>query len=280
LKLKFEAGKVILLRRFQLLSRSLFNRSQVEADLNDELEDYLEHQTKCFIASGSSPNEARLAAWRSAGGVEQVKEECRDARGTAWLENTIQDVRYAWRTLNKSREFAFAAIWTLALGIGANTAWFSVMNAVVIRPLPYRDPGRLVDLTEAILNTGEAWSFSYPDYLDCVRQSASFKSMAAHQWGVALNLSSPGEPEFLYSRAVSASFLDVLGVRLFLGRNFSTTEDRRGAQPVAIIDYSLWQQRFKGRRDAIGGRMVMNGKGFTVVGVLPAGGRFFSQDPV
>jgi predicted permease len=271
---------VTLLRRFQLRSRSLFNRSQVDADLNDELQDYLEHQTERFIASGCSPEEARLAAWRSAGGVEQVKEECRDARGTAWVENALQDVRYAWRTLKKNREFAFAAICTLALGIGANTAWFSVMNAVVIRPLPYRDPGRLVGVKEAILNTGEIWSFSYPDYLDCVRQSTSFESMAAHQWDVALNLTSPGEPEFLYGRAVSASFLDVLGVKPLLGRNFSSTEDQHGAQPVAIIDYALWQQRFNGRRDAIGRRMVMNGKGFTVVGVLPAGFRFFSPYPV
>src|SRR5450755_3564501 len=149
-----------LSRSFRLRLKSLFKRSQVEADLNDELQDYIAHQTERYIASGLSPEDARLEALHSAGGVEQVKEKCRDVRGTAWVENTIQDIRFAWRTLNKNRGFAAAAICTLALGIGANTALFNVINGVLLRPLPYKEPSRLVDVEQIQARTGESWTFS------------------------------------------------------------------------------------------------------------------------
>jgi predicted permease len=255
---------------------SLFRRPQVEADLNDELQDYIDHETERYIASGLSPEKARLAALRDAGGVEQVKEECRDVRRTAWLDNTLQDLRYGWRTLNKNRGFAAAAICTLALGIGANTALFDVINGVLLRPLPYPDPASLVDVEQILARTGGFETFSYPGYLDCARQSSSFQSIAAWR-NRGANLTSPGEPEFLPVRMVSSSFLDVLGVDPLLGRNFAAGEDQRGAAPVAIIDYSLWRQRFGGRRDAVGTRMVLNGLGYTVIGVLPAGFRFFDS---
>ena len=256
--------------------RSLFRRSQVEADLNDELRDYLERQTELHISGGLSPEDARLAALRGAGGVEQIKEECRDARGTSWVDNTLQDIRYAWRTLNKNRGFAAAAICTLALGIGANTALFNVINGVLLRPLPYQEPSRLVGVEQIQERTGESWTFSYPAYLDCARQSSSFQSIAAWR-NRGANLTSPGEPEFLAARMVSSSFLDVLGVDLLLGRNFTTAEDQRGAAPVAIIDYTLWRDRFGARPNAVGMRMVLNGKGYTVIGVLRAGFRFFDN---
>jgi predicted permease len=254
---------------------SLFRRPQAEADLNDELQDYIERQTERHIASGLSPEKARLAALRDVEGVEQVKEKCRDVRGLLWLETTLQDVHYAWRTLTKNPGFATAAICTLALGIGANTALFNVINGVILRPLPYHEPSHLVDVMQD-LRTGGFESFSYPDYLDCARQSHSFQNIAAWR-NRGANVTAPGEPVFLPTRMVSASFLDVLNIPPILGRNFTQNEDQLGAAPVAIIDYSLWQERFGGRQDAIGSRIVLNGKSYSVIGVLPAGFRLFDN---
>jgi predicted permease len=264
-----------LLRSLRLLLGSLFRRSQVETDLNDELGDYIDHQTEWYLANGLSPEAARLAASRDVGGIERVKEECRDARPMAWIDATLQDLRYACRMLIKNRGFAAAAICTLALGIGANTAMFSVTNGVILRPLPYRDPGRLVDVIQS-LRTGDFESFSYPDYLDCERLSHSFQGIAAWR-NRSANLTAPGEPVFLPTRMVSAAFLDVLGVNPMPGRNFTEEEDQRDAAPVAIIDYALWQERFGGQQAAIGASIVLNGKSHTVIGVLPAGFRFLDR---
>ncbi len=267
-----------LLPSLWLRVRSLFRRPQAEADLNDELQDYIERQTEKYISSGLSPERARLAVLREAGGVEQVKEQCREVRGLRWLETTLQDMRYAWRTLIKNPGFAAAAISTLALGIGANTAIFNVINGVILRPLPYHDPSRLVDVIEGLRN-GEFETFSYPDYLDCAHQSHSFQSIAAWR-NRGANVTAPGEPAFLSTRMVSASFLNVLNIQPILGRNFAANEDQLGTGPVAIIDYSLWQERFGGRHDAIASSMVLNGKSYTVIGVLPAGFHFFDDRPI
>lgn len=256
----------------------LRKRRRAERELDAELRDHIERAAAENRRKGMSEAEARRAARLAFGGLEQAKEQCRDARGTLWLESTLQDVRYALRTLRKSRGFAAAAICTLALGIGANTAMFDVINGVLFRPLPYRDPGRLVKVEQA-LRSGGNFAFSYPDYLDVTRQSRSFQSIAAWR-NRGGNLTSPGEPEFVSFRAVSAAFLQVLEVHPILGRNFTFGEDRRGASPVAIISYSFWQQRFGGRGDAIGSRFVLNGKGYTVVGILPPGFRFLGERPI
>jgi predicted permease len=256
----------------------LTQRTQAETDIDDELKDYIARQAEHYRAQGQSPEEARRHANQDAGGVEHLKEKCRDTHKTAWFENALQDIRYAWRTLGKNRGFAAAAICTLALGIGANTALFDVINGVVFSPLPYRDPNHLVDVEE-IQRTGEYWSFSYPDYLDCARQNKSFEHIAAWR-NQGANLTAPGEPEFLFIRMVSAHFLDVLGVNPILGRNFTTEEDKHGAAPVAIINYSLWQQRFGGRRDTIGKQIVMNARPYTVIGVLPPHFRFLDEHAV
>ncbi|MGH9582731.1 MAG: permease prefix domain 1-containing protein, partial [Bryobacteraceae bacterium] len=156
----------------------LLRKKRIERELDAELRDHIERAAAENVRKGMSEAEARRTARLAFGGMEQTKEECREARGTLWLENALQDIRYALRTLRKNRGFAAAAICTLALGIGANTAMFDVINGVLLRPLPYRDPGRLVDV-EQTLRKGEFWTFSYPDYLDLARQSRSFESIAA-----------------------------------------------------------------------------------------------------
>jgi predicted permease len=205
------------------------------------------------------------------GGIEQIKEDCRDARGTRWVETMLQDIRFASRSLRKSSGFAIGAVCTLALGIGANTAIFSVINGVILRPLPYRDPARLVAVQEQLRASGQDFAFSYPDFLDCKRASHSFEKMAAWR-NFGMNVTSPGEPEYVCGRQVSAGFLSVLGIKPLIGREFRPREDQPGAAPVAMIGYSLWRSRFGGR--------IAGGKSYTLIGVLPANFRFFSDSQV
>lgn len=253
--------------------RRLLQKKQVEQQLDAELRDHFERQVADNIRAGMSEAEARRSARLQFGGLEQVKEECRDARGTRWVESVVQDVRYTLRTLGKSPGFTITAVCTLALGIGANTAIFSVINGVILRPLPYKDPNRLLAVDERPV------AFSYPDFLDCTSQSRSFEKIAAWR-NVGMNLTSPGEPEYIRTRAVSAAFFPVLGIEPILGRGFLPEEDRLGRAPVAIISYSFWQRRFSGHTDAIGKSVVLYGKSFTVIGVLPANFQFRGEPPV
>lgn len=251
----------------------LIHRKHLEKQLHSELQFHLEQQIADNCRAGMTNKEAHRQATLQFGGIEQIKENCRDARGTRWLEATVQDVRFAWRTLSKNPGFSIAAICTLALGIGANTAIFSVINSVILRPLPYREPERLVAVNEQFKATRQNFAFSYPDFLDCQRMSRSFESIAAVR-NQAVNITSPGEPEYIRGRQVSAGFLAVLGITPLLGREFLPEEDRRGVAPVAVISYSLWQQRFGGNEKAIGSTLVVNGKAHTVVGILPKHFRF------
>ncbi|MBV8810808.1 MAG: ABC transporter permease [Acidobacteriaceae bacterium] len=253
--------------------RRLFNKRALEAQLEKELRFHLERQASDYMRSGRTEKEALRAARISFGAFEEVKEECREARGTLWLESTLQDLQFAVRTLRKSPGFALAAICTLALGIGANTAIFSVINGVILRALPYHDPAHLVAVDECLRRTGEPLAFSYLDFLDFQRQTRSFETIAAarHQ---GANLTDPGEPEYVHTLQVSHGFFSVLGVNLEVGRTFRADEDRQGAASVVIIGHSVWQQRFGGRHDVLGQILVLNGKAYTVVGVAPAGFRY------
>ncbi len=255
----------------------LVHRKRLEGQLRAELEYHLERQAADNLRAGMTEEEARRNAALQFGGVEQIREDCRDARGTRGVEATYQDIRFAWRMLRKSPGFAAAAVCTLALGIGANTAIFSVINGVILRPLPYREPGRLVALEEQSQTLGRRIAFSYLDFLDCKRASQSLEGIAAYRdYGV--NVTSPGEAEYLHAQEISAGFLSTLGIKLFLGREFNSEEDRRGAAPVAMIGYSLWQERFAGSGNAIGARLVASGKGYTIVGILPADFHFFLEE--
>ncbi len=253
--------------------RRLVFKKRLETQLQRELQEHIERQLADYVRAGLSGEEARRKALLKFGGVEQVKEQCRDARRTRWVESTVQDIRFAARTLRKSPGFALAAIGTLALGIGANTAIFSVINGVILRPLPYRDPGRLVSVAEQLRASGENFAFSYPDFLDVQRGSNSFQSIAAYR-NSGVNVTSPGEPAYISSRQISAGFLSVLGIKPILGREFRPEEDRRNGAPVAMIGYALWHERFGGSPKAIGATLTAGGRSYTVVGVLPADFRF------
>jgi predicted permease len=201
------------------------------------------------------------------GGLDQLKEECRDARGLHLMETLIQDLRYGLRTLRKSATFTCVALLTLALGIGANTAIFSVVYAVLLRPLPYQDASRVIVINETTPKVGMV-SVSYPNFLDFRAQSHGFSEMAA-VCGVGFNLAGISQPENISGEAVSTNFLAMLGVHPFLGRDFDASEEKAGSAPVVLLSYALWQSHFGGEQSALGRTISLDGHGYTVIGVLP-----------
>jgi predicted permease len=257
----------------------LWRRKQMDEQLEKELRFHLEQHTADLIACGYDPEEARRQARLALGGPEQVKEECRDARGTRWLEDLWQDLRYALRTLRQKPGFAVVALATLALGIGATTVMFTVINGVVLKPLSYPEPDRLVTVHGRTEKYGEQWGFSYLEFLDCQRQSRSLGPIAAWTYSGA-TLSDPGDAEYVEDRQISSELFSVLGISLPKGRAFLPEEDRPGAAPVIIISYRLWQRRYAGSPAMIGSPIVFDGKPYTVVGVAPVGFRLDGEADV
>ena len=253
--------------------------AEMEQQLDKELRFHLEQHTADLIATGVAPDEARRQARLAIGGPEQVKEDCRDARGTRWLGELGQDTRYALRMLRQRPGFTGVALATLALGIGAATVMFSVIDGVLLKPLPYPEPDRLLLLqekTDFSTHFGNLWSFSYPNFVDC-RDGVQALDMAAWRFGGG-TVSKPGEAEQVAGREISANLFTVLGVPMYRGRAFQAQEDRPGATPVAIISYALWQRRFAGDAGAVGEQVVLDGKSYTVVGITPPGFRLMTGE--
>jgi len=249
--------------------KRLSRRTQMEAQLEKELSFHLEQHTAQLIARGLAPGEARRQARLALGGPEQVKEKCRDARGTRWLEDLLQDTRYALRTFRRKPGFTIVALLILSLGIGATTVMFAVINSVLLRPLSYPEPDRLVTVRGSTEAFGEFWGLSNLDFADLKRQSQTL-ALAAWTYGGG-TISKPGEPEYVNGREISVELFSTLGVSPIQGRAFRPDEDRPSAPAVAIISYGLWQRDFGGEPTAIGGSLVYDGKPCTVVGVAPAG---------
>jgi len=247
--------------------RSLFRRKRADGELDDELRFHLERQTAKHVKSGLSLEEAQRLASMDLGGFDQVTEECRDARGVRPLENLAQDVRYALRTLRKSPAFTVIALLTLALGIGANTAIFSVVYAVLLRPLPFAEPSRLIVLNETTPKVGLV-SVSYPNFLDWRAQSRSFSQMSFVK-SMGSNLGGVEQPESISGFDVSTNYLSTLGVHPFLGRDFTSSEDNAGTAPVVMLTYPLWQSHFGADPNAIGRGITLDDRRFTIIGVLP-----------
>jgi putative ABC transport system permease protein len=173
------------------------------------------------------------------------------AGGGNWMESFSMDLRYGLRTLQKNPGFAAVAILTLALGIGANTAIFSAVNAVLLRPLPYSQPGRLVQLWETETEVPQA-PFAAPDFVDWRAQNQTFDDMTLYTWPTSLNMSGTGEPEHVYGILAQANFFSVLGSAPLMGRTFVSGEDQAGHNHVAVLSYGLWQRRFGRTRDVLG----------------------------
>jgi putative ABC transport system permease protein len=257
--------------------RSLFRRDKVEQELAEELQHHLEQKTREHIAKGLSPEEARRAAVREMRGLEKSKEECRDARRVNFIEDLLKDTRYALRMLRMSPAFSAVAILTLALGIGANTAIFSLVNGVLLRPLPYRDPERLTIVWEEGRD-GLPENVGYATYLDWKAQSKSFEQLAIYSaWQPTLQA---GEPEVLNGLRVTSNYFRTIGVHPEIGRDFLPEEDVSNANKVVMLSHSLWQRKFNSDPNIAGKTIDMNATQYIVAGVLPASYQsLMSQDP-
>jgi putative ABC transport system permease protein len=251
------------------LFRNLLRRSAVEQALDDELQSAVELLTEEKAKEGHSHPEARRRALVELGGVEQVKEEVRAIRLGHFLENEARDLRFAVRTLARSSGFTVAAVLTLALGIGANTAMFTILNAVLLKPLPFPKPDRMVRVWETLPN-GTPNDTTTLTFLDWRRQSAVFEALSVEQRtratvGTGENLAR------VEGKLVSADYFKVFDVKPRLGRTFAPGEDQAGASPVVVLSHSFWQTRFAGDPDVLKRDLVIDGKPHSIVGVLPAG---------
>ena len=239
-------------------------------DFNEELQSHIDLHTADNIRAGMSPDEARRQARVALGGVEQAKASRRDGRRTRWLDELAQDIKFAGRMLFRDRGFALSVVAVLALGIGANAAIFSIVDALLLKPLPFHEPERLVLIWEDASHIGFPTNTPAPgNYFSWRERSRTFHGMAATR-GSSANLTVDGPPEFVMGRRVTANFFEVLGVQPLVGRAFTEEEDRTGA-PVVLISYGLWQRRYSGDRDAVGKSMVMSGQRRTIIGVMPRG---------
>jgi predicted permease len=257
-----------LLPRLANLWRNLFHQARKEEELTAELDSYLEMLIEQKTREGLAPEAARRAALLELGGKEQVKEQVREISMGHQIETFWRDLRYALRMLRKDPGFTLIAVLTLALGIGANTAMFSAVDAVLIRPLPYLDADRLVMIWD---NTGRPDSSKFfstpPEWNEWRSQNTVFTDIAATQPG-QMTLSGDGEPEELPGRKATWNLWSVLGVQPLLGRVFTEGEDTGGAR-VAVISYALWQRRFGASPEVLGRKIMLNDSPYEVIGVMP-----------
>ncbi|MGH9627949.1 MAG: ABC transporter permease, partial [Bryobacteraceae bacterium] len=256
--------------------RSLFRRSQVERELDEELRFHLEARMQHEIAAGSTPEEARYAALRAMEGIEQRKEECRDMRQMNVIDNLRRDIRYAARTLARSPGFTLVALLALALGIGANTAVFSVVNSVLLRPLPYADPDRLVTIFTSRPHS-ERGNASLAEFLDWKAASHSFETLDAVDRS-RFTLTGDGEAVQIIGLSVTSSFFETLKARLLLGRTFANGEDQPARDPTVVLSERLWRRRYASNPDIIGKAIILEGRPHTVIGVMPASFEFWQRD--
>jgi predicted permease len=262
----------------RLRIRSLFRRRSVDSELDAELRFHLDHLIEENLASGMAAGEARRAALRAIGGLTQLQEECRDMRGINMIEGAWRDLRQAMHVLYRRPGFTAIAALTLALGIGATTAIFSVVYGVLLKPLPFEEPERLVGLYHRgpgvnvpVMNQGPATYFTYID------NQRAFEAIGA--WARdEVSITGRGEPERVKALAVTNGTLPLLGIRPILGRLFHAEDDKRGSPVCVILTYAYWQRRF-GAHDVLGQSIEIDGELAEIVGVLPASFRFLRADP-
>jgi putative ABC transport system permease protein len=254
----------------------LAHRADRESRLSDEMRFHVDMQTEALVRAGLDPVEARRQALVAFGGRERYREAARDEYRARVLDELAQDARYGLRSLFHARLFTATAVCTLALGIGATTAMFSVVDAVLLRQLPYPDPNRLVMLWEHNLSKGNEHNVTSPaNFLAWRDETRSFSSMAAFVATRFTVIAPNNEPVSVQARLTNASLLPMLGVHPVLGRLFSESEDQPGAPRVALLDYGFWQQHFGGRPDVVGSTVRINDQDVSIIGVLPRDFRFF-----
>lgn len=258
--------------------RALLRRDTLDAEMDEELRVHFEKHVEKLLAAGLTREEATRRARLTFGGHEQLKEECREARGVSFFDSLKRDVMYGFRVLRKNPGFTAVAIVTLALGIGATTAIFSVINSVLLRPLPYLDPANLVMVWENnSQHPNPHNTVSPPDYLDWEKQTDTFSSMAAI-FDQRANLTGNGLPEQVVLQDVSADFFSVLGVNPILGPGFTAENRMEGHDNVVILSYGFWKERFGSDPSITGKTVTINGHPLAIVGVAPQNFQWFIKD--
>jgi len=252
--------------------RSLFRRTKVEDELRRELSLHLEQLTSEYAASGLSKPEARMAARRVFGSMDLAEEQCRETRRVHFLEDLVKDVAYSLRLLKNSRGFTLTALLSLALGIGVNTAIFTLIDAALLRSLPFREPDHLVYVWETRPQMDFAqMEASYPDFEDWIRQNEVFAGLAGYN-ATNLTVTGAGNPLRISGTRVTSNFFSILGVEPWLGRDFRPEEEY--SSQVVILDQGFWQTEFGGSAEILGKSLRLNGIPHTIIGVLPAGFHF------
>ena len=264
--------------KFRSLLCNLFSKLQMDKDLDQEIRAHLELLTDEHLRAGMSVEEAERAARLELGGIEQVKEQVRDQRIGNWLHSLLSDCRFALRQLRKSPGFTAVAVLTLALGIGANTAMFSLVSSVLFRPLPYHAPDELFSVSDFMPRQHSSLVLE-SDYYSWREQNHAFTDIAAYETGDTLTLTGTGEPERLRAARATFNLLDVLGVQPKLGRGFRDEEDRHGAAGVVLLSDGLWRDRFSANPAILGQSIQLDGDLYTVVGVLRPDFEFLDNSP-
>jgi predicted permease len=253
---------------------ALLHGSSADAELQREIDIHIQQLMNEAIAAGMTQVEARAMALRGFGSVDQTKEECRDTRGVSWIQNLVQDLRYGVRILRKSPAFTAIAVLTLALGIGANTAIFSIVDAVLLRSLPYRDSDQLVLMFNVPLNRPDALSsISYRDFTECRTQSRAFSQIAGNTFH-DLTLTGEGDPAIVNTADVTPEIFPLLNAKPLLGRALLPEDGQPGAAAVAVLSENLWRSRFGSNPGLVGQSIALDMRSFTVVGILPASFRY------
>jgi predicted permease len=268
-----------LLRCFHRL-RAFFRRSQLDSEFDTEISSHLQFAIDENLQRGLSPAEARRQALVRFGGSQQAKEQHRDARSLPFLETLLQDLRFAFRMLRKSPGFTAVAVFTLALGIGANAAIFSIVYAVLLKALPYPQPNRLVMVYENVNLPSYQNSRNEvtPGNLsDWTRQNTVFENVAAYR-NRSFNLTSSGEPLRIEGELVSADFFSTLQIAPQLGRSFSAEDDLAGASHVVVMSDGLWKSHFASDSQILGKKLLLDGESYTIIGVTPPGFHFPDPD--
>ena len=267
-----------VLRRLASIASWILRRDRIEQQLDEEIRSFVEMSTADRIRKGVPPIEARRLALAEIGGVENMKEIVREGRHGALLDDLGRDVRYAFRLVTRQRMFAAVIVGTLALAIGANVALFSVVNSVLLRPLPYPEPDRLVRLASTRQEKNfTRVGFSYSRFLEVQQRQQVFSDLGLSA-GNAFTLTGRGDPEQVVGLQASAALLPTLGLQPIIGRNFSPEEDRPGGPRVVLISRQMWQQRFQGDASVLGQTLTLDGAPYTIVGVLPEAATAFPLD--
>jgi predicted permease len=257
--------------------KRLFARRRLYGDVSEEIREHLDEKIDELVAGGMSREEATMVARRDFGNVTLLEERSREVWQWPSIENFLMDIRYGLRMLLRNLGFSAVAVLTLALGIGANTAIFSVVNGVLLHSLPYKDADRLVTISETNLPKGVAeMPVSDPDFLVLRDQNRVFDRIAAYGAFKQLGADLVGgrEPEYVYGRGVSASLFPLLGVRPMLGRGFLPEEEKASRSHLCMLSYDLWQRQFGSDGSIVGKAIMLTGRSSTVVGVMPSGFQF------